>query len=92
MARTAKQRAATKRMIAANKARTGGAKRRKGAKRSGAKRAKAAHHGALEKRVARLEHNQKVIVGVLHAHDRALRSGGLLTGRAKRTLPAVGGR
>lgn len=44
----------------------------------------------LEARVAKLEKNQKVIVGVLQVHQKALVTGGLLEARAKK-VPALGG-
>lgn len=48
--------------------------------------------GSLEARVARLEKNQKVIVAVLHTHEKALQTGGLLTGRSTRAKSLPGGR
>lgn len=63
------------------KRKPGGAKKRASAKRS---------HG-LEARVTKLEKNQKVIVGVLHSHQKALVGGGLLSARAKKSLPQLGG-
>lgn len=42
----------------------------------------------LEQATKKLEHNDKVIVGILATHHQALTTGGLLSERAKR--PALG--
>lgn len=96
MARTAKQRAATRRMIAANRAARSGsttsAKRKprksakKGAKRASAKRVAR----SIEGRVTLLEREMKGVKTTLHHHTKALVSGGLLTARAAKALPKIG--
>jgi len=63
---------------------TSAAKKRRGKKKGGG--------GSLEARVAKLEKNQKVIVAVLHTHEKALQTGGLLTGRSTRAKSLPGGR
>lgn len=64
---------------------TSGAKKHRGKKKGGG------GSRSLEARVSKLEKNQKVIVAVLHTHEKALHAGGLLTGRSSRkSLP--GGR
>lgn len=62
------------------------AAKRKRSKKSGARKGMAKRSGgkSLEARVTKLEKNQKVIVGVLEQHQRALVGGGLLEARAAR--------
>lgn len=92
--RTAKQKAATRRMLAANKAARGttsGAKKRKTTKKGAKKKAHAKGHGrTLEARVKKLEHTTKQLTTTVHAHTKALVSGGLLTARAAKSLPKIG--
>lgn len=68
-------------------------KARKSAKGS-RKRKSTRGHAGLAARVTKLEHattklqkDQKTIVAVVHAHQRALVSGGLLAARAAKQLP-----
>lgn len=89
MARTAKQKAATRRMIAARKASSGttGAKKRtpkKGRSKKGAK------GRSIEARVKGLEVEMRGVKTTLHHHTKALVSGGLLTARAAKALPKIG--
>jgi len=59
---------------------------------SGAK--KPSKKGGIAARVTKLEKNMKVVVAVLHTHEKALQVGGLLAARGKRAkaLPGKAGR
>jgi len=49
-----------------------GSSKRKGSKRKGAKGAKGAKGSGIEARVSRLEHNQKLLVGVVDGMEQRL--------------------
>ena len=71
---------------------SGTTKRRKGgsAMRKAGTSGLAARVATLEKGHKKLEANDRIIVGVLEVHQRALVTGGLLEARAKK-VPALGG-
>lgn len=92
--RTAAQKAATKRMLAAARARReGGMTTRRTRRSKGAKHGHAKGH-SLAARVSRLEKGQTVLAGAVQVlaqevavHRRALVGGGLLSGRVAKALP-----